>query len=238
MVDRWLQGWGPPRVRSAHPGPGGADCCSSTWNPPASPGSARPCPPGATSRTASSAIRWAPPPAPPRLSLGPLPTARPRLRLRLRPGPQACPRGPGEAGVGRQGAPRRPGRVTLGRARSRRRHRRIPCVACCPVSRSSDLCPRVPFGGRRRLLALPPSTVGGREGGRGPSRVIVFFILVPQWLRGSLAKPGRLGTAPEKVAGFVHPRPAAQTADKFWVGMPMDRGSGEGSGTTPPTLSS
>lgn len=68
----------------------------------------------------------------------------------------------------------RPGRVTLGRTRSRW-HRRSPCIVCCPVSGSSDLCPRVPFGGRLRLLALPCSTVGGREDIRGPSRVVVFL---------------------------------------------------------------
>lgn len=98
-------------MRSAHTGPEGTDCCSSIWNPPAKPGSARPCPPGATSRTASSAIRWAPPPAPPRLSLGPLPTAR----LLPQPGFQACPRGQGGRPAwdarGRSGWP---GRVTLG----------------------------------------------------------------------------------------------------------------------------
>lgn len=76
-------------------------------------------------------------------------------------------------------------------------------------------------------------TYGWTRGYPGIFEGLCVFILVPRWLRGSLAKTRRLGTAPENVAGFVHPRPAAQTTDKFWVGMHMDQGSGEGSGTPP-----
>lgn len=170
MVDLWLQGWG-RRV-----------CDLLTRDQRAKTAAAQPgthrrdrAPPDHARREQRVGRR-------PQLSGGP--------RLPLLPGSAwvGCPLpgSPSSRGSGRvpesrgrpawdaRGRSGRPGRVTLGRTRSRRHHR-IPCVACCPVSPSSDLCPRVPFGGSRRLLALPRSTVGGREGIRGPSRVFVFL---------------------------------------------------------------
>lgn len=118
--------------------------------------------------------------------------------------PGVSPRAEGRPARDARGRSGWPGRVTLDRAWSRG-HCSIPCVACCPVSRSSDLCPRAPVGGPHRLLALPCFAVGGREGIQGPCAGLCVLTLVPQWFRGNLAKTARLGTAPENVAGFVDP---------------------------------
>lgn len=147
----------------------------------------------------------------PQLSGGPRLPLLPGSAWVLCPPPGSCPsRGSRRVTEGRgrlawdaRGRSGWPGRVTLGRARSRG-HCSIPCVACCSVSRSSDLCPPVPVGRRRRLLALPRCAVGG-EGIQGPCAGLCVLTLVPQWHRGNLAKTGRLGTAPENVTGFVDP---------------------------------
>lgn len=89
-------------------------------------------------------------------------------------GARRVPEGWGRPARDARGRSGRLGRVTLGRAPSRG-HCSIPCVAGCPVSRSSDLCLRVPVGGRRQLLASIRSAVGGREGIRGPCAGLCFY---------------------------------------------------------------
>lgn len=111
----------------------------------------------------------------PQLSGGPRLPLLPGSASVLCPPPGFCPsrvpgvsrRAGGRPAWDARGRSGWPGRVTLGRARSRG-HCSIPCVACCRVSRTGDLCPRVPVSGRSRLLALPRYAVGGRERIQGP----------------------------------------------------------------------